>query len=257
MSISSARAEMEKLELSDDDTDALWASPSKPPKNTGTTTPPGNDNARAAPEQDYARNSETQYDREEAREAALRRELESVRNINQVVEGIIESLDRAKGNMENVSRTVTSASTLLNTWTRILAQTEQNQRLILNPSWQGATQDIADIENEAILKQQAAERRELELQQRREALARKAEEDERKRAEAASARGARGTTRTRSRVLGRNPSVSGSYTGTRGATRASTTTRGIPTGTRRPATESTRGSSVTRSRGRVRGASRD
>ncbi|PGH17811.1 hypothetical protein AJ79_00952 [Helicocarpus griseus UAMH5409] len=249
MSLSSARAEMENLDLSDEDTEALLASPSKKPGFQTAT-----DGSRTVPEQNYARNSETQYDREHAREASLQSELESVRNINRVVEDIIDSLDRAKGNMENVSRTVTSASTLLNTWTRILAQTEQNQRLILNPSWQGASQDIADIENESILKQQEAERKELELQQRREALARKAEEEERKKAAAATTRGSRGTTRGRTRVLGRTPSTAGSYSGTRGTTTTTrgTTTRGT-TGIRRPTTTTT--SSTARARGRVRGPS--
>ncbi|KAG0155108.1 hypothetical protein PDIDSM_681 [Penicillium digitatum] len=92
--------------------------------------------------------------------------------------------------METVSQTVTSASTLLNTWTRILSQTEHNQRLILNPNWQGATQDVVDIENQAIQRQQAAERREQALQQQREAAARKAEEIEKRRAQVT--RGTRG-----------------------------------------------------------------
>lgn len=35
----------------------------------------------------------------EAREAALRRELEGVRNINEVIEGVLGTLERAKGNM--------------------------------------------------------------------------------------------------------------------------------------------------------------
>lgn len=43
-------------------------------------------------------------DREEAREAALRQELAGIRSINEVIEGVVESLERAKGNME-VSRT--------------------------------------------------------------------------------------------------------------------------------------------------------
>lgn len=42
-------------------------------------------------------------DREEAREAALRQELAGIRSINEVIEGVVESLERAKGNME-VSR---------------------------------------------------------------------------------------------------------------------------------------------------------
>ncbi|ODH38616.1 hypothetical protein ACO22_02252 [Paracoccidioides brasiliensis] len=256
MAMSSARAQMEKLELSDEDTAKLLASPSKKP---GFPTP--TDNSRTATAPNYGRSNSTHYDREEAREASLQSELESVRNINRVVEGIIDSLERAKGNMENVSRTVTSASTLLNTWTRILSQTEQNQRLILNPSWQGASQDIADIENELILRQQEAERKEMELQQRREAVARKAEEEERKKAAAAASRGARGTTRGRSRVLGRTPSTASSYSGARGTntTRGTTMTRGMTTrgttGIRRPTATTTTGSSVARARGRVRGPS--
>lgn len=39
------------------------------------------------------------FDAEEVRAAALRRELEGVRNINEVIEGVIGTLERAKGNM--------------------------------------------------------------------------------------------------------------------------------------------------------------
>lgn len=133
-----------------------------------------------------------------------------------------------------MSRTVSSASTLLNTWTRILSQTEHNQRLILNPNWQGATQDVADMENETILKQQAAERREQELQRQREAAARKTEEDARKRAQpTTTSRSTRGTTtgtrgRVRSTGLGRTPSVSYSSAGT-SASRTTAATRGSTT----------------------------
>ncbi|KAG9882768.1 hypothetical protein KCV02_g19796, partial [Aureobasidium melanogenum] len=104
----------------------------------------------------------------ESREAALRKELESVRQINKVIEDVVTSLEKAKGNMDNVNRTVHSASTLLDTWTRILSQTEHNQRLLLNPNWQGATQDLQDIENESFVRQQQAERRAAEEQARRE-----------------------------------------------------------------------------------------
>ncbi|EON64797.1 hypothetical protein W97_04030 [Coniosporium apollinis CBS 100218] len=137
---------------------------------------------------------ESKYTAEEAREAALRKELESVRNINKVIEDVVSSLEKAKSNMDTVHRTVTSASTLLNTWTRILSQTEHNQRLILNPNWHGASQDLADIESEAFQRQQAAEQSRIHEQMRREAAARKAEEEESRRAEAGSrpASGARG-----------------------------------------------------------------
>lgn len=85
-----------------------------------------------------------------------------------------------------MNNTVSAASTLLNTWTRILSQTEHNQRLILNPSWPGVNQDIADIEEEAVEKQRAAERREVEEEERKRAAARRAEEDERRKAETAA-----------------------------------------------------------------------
>jgi hypothetical protein len=44
-------------------------------------------------------NQNAPFDAEEAREAALRKELEGVRNINEVIEGVIGTLERAKGNM--------------------------------------------------------------------------------------------------------------------------------------------------------------
>ena len=86
---------------------------------------------------------------------------------------------------------------MLNTWTNILSQTEHNQRLILNPNWQGASQDVADIENEVELKAQAAERKALEEECRREAAKRRAEEEERERQAGltSTARGARGRAR--------------------------------------------------------------
>ena len=38
-------------------------------------------------------------DSQESRHAALRKELENVKSVNRVVEGVIESLQKAKGNM--------------------------------------------------------------------------------------------------------------------------------------------------------------
>lgn len=39
------------------------------------------------------------FDADEVRETQLQRELEGVRNINEVIEGVIGTLERAKGNM--------------------------------------------------------------------------------------------------------------------------------------------------------------
>lgn len=80
--------------MDESDTTALFASPSsrgdrgkeaEKPESAERPETPANQNAR--------------FDAEEARETALRRELEGVRNINQVIEGVIATLDKAKGNM--------------------------------------------------------------------------------------------------------------------------------------------------------------
>ncbi|KAF2085008.1 hypothetical protein K490DRAFT_17216, partial [Saccharata proteae CBS 121410] len=115
-----------------------------------------------------------------ARDQALRRELQQIRSVNKVIEDTVASLEKAKNNMDTVHHTVTSSTTLLQTWTRILAATEHNQRLILNPSWSGATQDLLDAETENLARQQAEERRAAEEQARREEAVRRAEEEERR-----------------------------------------------------------------------------
>ncbi|KAF4307195.1 DASH complex subunit duo1 [Botryosphaeria dothidea] len=174
----------------------------------------------ASPGRPKPQRAESRYTTEEARDEALRRELEQVRGVNKVIEDVIESLEKAKSNMHTVNRTVNSASTLLQTWTRILSTTEHNQRLILDPNWQGATQDLAEIEADTIAQQQAIERREREEQARREATARKAEEDERKRAEASSRPSSAASTR------GRRGGLRRGSTSTTGTTSTGRTTPG-------------------------------
>ncbi|EMR71097.1 putative dash complex subunit duo1 protein [Eutypa lata UCREL1] len=142
--------------LDESDHEDPFASPSKKPaKEPERSKTPSNQNNRYD-------------DSEDVREAVLQRELEGVRNINELIEGV------------TVSNTVNTASTLLNTWTCILSQTEHNQRLILNPTWKGATQDLADVENEALQRQQQAERRAAE-EERRRAEARRRHEEEQQR----------------------------------------------------------------------------
>lgn len=118
------------------------------------------------------------------------------------------------------------ASTLLNTWTRILSQTEHNQRLILSRNWHGASQDISNMENESKLRQQEMERREIEEANRREANLKKAEEEARSIRDTASGRGSRGTRgKGNSMVRGGNST----YTGVGGQGNG----RGIARGTAR------------------------
>jgi hypothetical protein len=149
--------------------------------------------------------------------------------------------------MKTVSRTVSSASTLLNTWIRILSQTEHNQRLILNPNWKGASADVADMENETVLKAQAAERKAAEEERRREDARRRAEDEERQRQAGTAVRGTRGT-RGRGRGVGRSGGISG--TGYVASGSSSTTSRGTSQ-IGRSGTDIGRGTGNVRGRARV------
>lgn len=129
---------------------------------------------------------------------------------------------------------------LLNTWTRILSQTEHNQRLVLHPGWKGLTEDLAEQEAEALEKQRAAECKAAEEEQRREELRRRREEQETARRLAPSSsrgmRGTRGLRTTRGRTVTRSgtsgsrlpdppPTSSSRSRGTSGIVRGIGTTR--------------------------------
>ena len=82
---------IEDLQLSDSDTEDLFASPSRPSKPS----------QKSSKQSDAAtRKEESKYDAEQAREASLQRELKSVRSINDVIEGVVKSLECARGNMD-------------------------------------------------------------------------------------------------------------------------------------------------------------
>lgn len=100
MAFRSAAEEMDKLQLSDEDTEDLWDSPSKRGnKNVKPKIP--HDHGSPTPEPRPSHDDGgTMFDRQESHEAALRNELQSVRNINDVIEGLLSSLDQAKGNMD-------------------------------------------------------------------------------------------------------------------------------------------------------------
>jgi len=89
-----ATPDIGKLDLSDSDTEDLFASPSRTAKSKQKPTPSENTNV---PPQ---RNAESKYDAEQSRDVALQKELEGVRSINEVIEGVVSSLEAAKGNMD-------------------------------------------------------------------------------------------------------------------------------------------------------------
>ncbi|KAH0491166.1 hypothetical protein TgHK011_002608 [Trichoderma gracile] len=173
----------------DDDSD-LWTSPVK---NVGPESRPKTPKTPRTPRTPKTPTASDHRSEPLDREAMLRKELEGVRSINHVIEGVIGTLQRAGGNMNSVNKTVTNASALLNTWTRILSQTEHNQRLILDPTWKGATNDLAEIEAEKLRKQEEEARRAAEEEERKEELRRRREEEEQRRklTASSSARGAR------------------------------------------------------------------
>lgn len=95
---SGATPKVEHLDLSDDDTEALFASPSRPetkphPKSTKT-------DVKEVAVQQSRRSEDAEHGSDEAREAALRKELAGIRNINQVIDGVVDSLEHARGNMD-------------------------------------------------------------------------------------------------------------------------------------------------------------
>jgi DASH complex subunit Duo1 len=100
-----ATPNLEHLDLSDTDTEDLFASPSRESKNPDPTDNFKVNQAREADSSRsnanaQARQQESRYDSEEARVAMLRKELSSVREINEAIEGVQASLERAKENME-------------------------------------------------------------------------------------------------------------------------------------------------------------
>jgi hypothetical protein len=89
---------MDALSLSDSDSDALFDTPAA--RKNKKHAPQANTDAGEGAAAGKARAKESHYTTEEAREAALRRELESIRNVNKVIEGVVESLQKAKDNMD-------------------------------------------------------------------------------------------------------------------------------------------------------------
>lgn len=132
---------------------------------------------------------------------------------------------------------MTNASTLLNTWTRILSQTEHNQRLILNKDWNGATKDLEEIEAENLERELARQRERDEAERRREDMRRRLEEQERARlagttssttartAHGRGVAGTRGARTTRGRGILRGGTTSGSGVGGAGSSSSSLSSR--------------------------------
>jgi flagellar motility protein MotE (MotC chaperone) len=99
MAVRSTAEEMERLQLEDEDTEDLWNSPSKRAAHKSFKPRPSNDIPSPEMRQSHD-GGDTLFDSQEAREAALKHELHTVRNINEAIEGLLTSIDKAMGNME-------------------------------------------------------------------------------------------------------------------------------------------------------------
>ena len=237
-------ANLDSLSLSDteaDDAEDLFASPST--KRTQNSKPPYNhvEANKVAP----SRPPDLDEDPTASYDDSLRKELASLRAMNAAVAGITDSLEKAKANMQTVSATVNNASTLLTTWTRILSQTEHNQRLILNSNWHGASQDLVEIDNEESQRKADQERKVAEDEKRARQREVQKEEEERKRA-LESTKGGRGKS---SKYTARGTTRAGGYVGVGGQGGARGTTRGASAG--RTSTGIGRGLGGSRGRGRA------
>ena len=84
----------------DAEPDDLFASTSQTEKKSAKVNSTGFNNRNTSSQNQTDSQPDLPHDHDETREAALRRELAGLRSINEVIEGVVESLERAKGNME-------------------------------------------------------------------------------------------------------------------------------------------------------------
>ena len=76
----------------DDINDSLWDSPVKPAYKVKNDASSSNPKSRST--------SKPTYEEQQSREEHLRQELAIVREVNDTIEGVIESLEHAKGNIK-------------------------------------------------------------------------------------------------------------------------------------------------------------
>ena len=74
--------------------ESLWESPVKQSRNSKESSGATKKGGEARPK----------YEDEASKDAALRRELASVRKVNEVIEGVVHNLERAKANMKVTTR---------------------------------------------------------------------------------------------------------------------------------------------------------
>jgi len=98
MSTTPKDIDLDDFDIDDSDPHNLFVSPDARSKSKPTTE------ANGIPVEPFevnrGRMQESRLSAEESREAALRQELDNVRKMNEVLEGVYSSLEKAKNNME-------------------------------------------------------------------------------------------------------------------------------------------------------------
>ncbi|GAA5881648.1 hypothetical protein JCM16303_005526 [Sporobolomyces ruberrimus] len=171
----------------------------------------------------------------------LRRERDELRMMNKVLRGVVTSLKRTQGNMDNLQAAANTSHELLDLYSRICSQAEHTKDLILDPDWKGldADEDYLIARQEAVEAEQERMRREAEAEQERILQAEREREERKRREEEDAARrskSAAGMTRGMGRGMGRG-SVGNGVGGAGGrilvrGTRARPTTISTSTSTR-------------------------
>lgn len=76
--------------------DDLWTSPSKDNEDSKIN---GLEDPASGAGRSHSRSGDSKFEKQASKDELLRNELESVRKVNDAIEGVIESLDKAKSSM--------------------------------------------------------------------------------------------------------------------------------------------------------------
>ncbi|KAJ2327150.1 hypothetical protein GGI00_004541, partial [Coemansia sp. RSA 2681] len=117
-------------------------------------------------------------------------ELEELRRVRRALGKMNQGIENVQHQMKYFNSNVSQTTQLLDIWVRILSQTAHNQAFLSNEEWQGGGMDSAklgDLIQQDLQRQEEAERKIRDAEQKRDRERAEAKERERKRAELAAA----------------------------------------------------------------------
>ncbi|KAJ2438008.1 hypothetical protein GGF42_008443 [Coemansia sp. RSA 2424] len=117
-------------------------------------------------------------------------ELEELRRVRRALGKMNQGIENVQHQMKYFNSNVSQTTQLLDIWVRILSQTAHNQAFLSSEEWQGGGMDSAklgDLIQQDLQRQEEAERKIRDAEQKRDRERAEAKERERKRAELAAA----------------------------------------------------------------------